>query len=535
MADLDKTYKITERVNGILEKTLNTVEPKFVKQVVEWVSKFQTSSGNLTRSKSNKDRIATFKTAIERHLQRAGYYDMISKFLVGFDEMSAAQTEIQQDLNAISLTKSFLNSFKRVAINQVITNMEKQGLLQSLINPLRNQLNIAVNQGSSLADTVASIRGQLETTEKRQGILKKLSLQSTRDALGQYDGTVNEAVRKTYKLDAILYVGSLVKDSRAQCERWTQYMDNGKRGLILFEQLEQEIMWADANGTGMIPNTTPENFCQNRGGFNCRHVAYPVRNPNKITTAGNVSSKVDADISTKEQAQAIEQLKLPVVGEFKFVEAKNIEEAKQRMTDLGIKTVDIDSYSKDQYNAMLLALENVPKKALPTIITNKKGYEDLTKLKINRKADEWMGLSLKINLYDKKSNKFQDEKIVVINSSGFKNPKSMSEKKAKYNELYSKATKGNKWYFNEFDGSSHFHELGHVYDDNKISSKQEWIEIANKWHKETKFDLLKPSKGGDFRGENGSEAFAEAFASYFGNQKKNLPSYVIEFFDKNIK
>jgi hypothetical protein len=313
MADLDKPYKITERVNGILEKTLNTVEPKFVKQVVEWVSKFQTSSGNLTRSKSNKDRIATFKTAIERHLQRAGYYDMISKFLVGFDEMSAAQTEIQQDLNAISLTKSFLNTFKRVAINQVITNMEKQGLLQSLINPLRNQLNIAVNQGSSLADTVQSIRGQLETTEKRQGILKKLSLQSTRDALGQYDGTVNEAVRKTYKLDAILYVGSLVKDSRAQCERWTQYMDNGKRGLILFEQLEQEIMWADANGTGMIPNTTPENFCQNRGGFNCRHVAYPVRNPNKITTAGNVSTKVDADISAKEQQAAIQKLKVPEV------------------------------------------------------------------------------------------------------------------------------------------------------------------------------------------------------------------------------
>jgi len=355
MADLDKPYKITERVNGILEKTLNTVEPKFVKQVVEWVGKFQTSSGNITRSKSNKDRIATFKTAIERHLQRAGYYDMISKFLVGFDEMAVAQTEIQQDLNAISLTKSFLNSFKRVAINQVITNMEKQGLLTALINPLRNQLNIAVNQGSSLSDTVASIRGQLETTEKRQGILKKLSLQSTRDALGQYDGTVNEAVRKTYKLDAILYVGSLVKDSRAQCERWTQYMDNGKRGLILFEQLEQEIMWADANGTGMIPNTTPENFCQNRGGFNCRHVAYPVRNPNKITTAGNVSTKVDADISTKEQQAAIQKLKVPEVklGFDKkyddFINNEEITDEAKILIDKLEKPKDIISNKKGSY------------------------------------------------------------------------------------------------------------------------------------------------------------------------------------------
>lgn len=279
MADLDKPYKITEKVNGILEKKLNSVEPKFVKQVVEWVTKFQTSSGNIIRTKSNRDRIATFKTAIERHLERAGYYEMVSQFLTGFDAMAEAQTEIQKDLNAIDLTKSFLNQFKRVAINQVMTNLVKQGLMTALINPLRNQLNIAVNQGSSLADTVESIRGQLSTTEKRQGILKKLSLQGTRDALGQYDGMVNEAVRKTYKLDGILYIGSLVKDSRPQCDRWVNETANGKRGLIKFEDLEEEIMWADANGTGMIPYTTPENFCQNRGGYNCRHTAYPVRIP----------------------------------------------------------------------------------------------------------------------------------------------------------------------------------------------------------------------------------------------------------------
>jgi len=32
----------------------------------------------------------------------------------------------------------------------------------------------------------------------------------------------------------------------------------------------------------MIPDTTPENFCQNRGGYNCRHIAYPVRSQNYI-------------------------------------------------------------------------------------------------------------------------------------------------------------------------------------------------------------------------------------------------------------
>ena len=175
-----------------------------------------------------------------------------------------------------------MNPFKRWAVNNVIAAMQGQGLTQTLINPLKQELLVAVNQGSSLADVVASIAGQLTTTEARQGVLKRISLQASRDALLQYDGVVNEAVRKVYKMDALLYVGSIVKDSRAQCERWVTETKNGKKGLILFADLQDEIDWADDNGTGMIPNTTPENFCQNRGGYNCRHIAYPVRSQNYI-------------------------------------------------------------------------------------------------------------------------------------------------------------------------------------------------------------------------------------------------------------
>ena len=205
---------------------------------------------------------------------------MVSGFLENFDEIGANTQLAQQELNGIAITKSFLNPFKRYAVNNVVAAMQGQGLNTNLINPIKNELLIAVNQGSSLTDVVESIAGQLSTTEQRQGILKRISLQASRDALLQYDGIVNEAVRKSYKLDALLYVGSIVKDSRAQCERWVQETKNGKKGLILFEDLQDEINWAEDNGTGMIPNTTPENFCQNRGGYNCRHIAYPVRSQN---------------------------------------------------------------------------------------------------------------------------------------------------------------------------------------------------------------------------------------------------------------
>ena len=280
--DFNKPERINDKALEILQKRFDKVEPKFVKQVVDWINKFRTTSGNLVRSKENIARLSSFKTAVNRFLEKAGYNVMVSGFLENFDEIGANTQLAQQELNGIDITKSFLNPFRRYAVNNVIAAMQGQGLNVNLINPLKNELLIAVNQGSSLTDVVTSIAGQLTTTEARQGVLKRISLQASRDALLQYDGVVNEAVRKSYKMDALLYVGSIVKDSRAQCERWVQETKNGKLGLILFEDLQSEIDWADNNGTGMIPDTTPENFCQNRGGFNCRHIAYPVRSQNYI-------------------------------------------------------------------------------------------------------------------------------------------------------------------------------------------------------------------------------------------------------------
>jgi hypothetical protein len=341
MADLNQPFKITEKANAYVEKTLGKVEPKFVQQVVDWINKFSTTNGRIIRTDANIARVGAFRTAVERFLKRAGYSEMVANYLTGFDAMANAQQEIHKDLNGIELKKSFINTFKTNAIQNVITAMEGQGLQQSLVNPLKQELFIAVNQGSSLTDVVQSISKQLTTTEQRQGVLKRIALQSSRDALGQYDGVVNEAVRNVYKLDALLYVGSLVKDSRPQCERWVNYMDNGKLGLILFDQLQDEIDWALTNGTGFIPETTPENFCQNRGGYNCRHTCYPVRNPNKITEKGNVKENVNPVISKKEQTE--------LIGLAKYTNAKTVSEAKDNINNIikdnlniNLKSVQID-------------------------------------------------------------------------------------------------------------------------------------------------------------------------------------------------
>jgi hypothetical protein len=238
--DFNKPERINQKALEILQKRFDKVEPKFVKQVVDWISKFRTTSGNLVRSKENLARLGSFKTALNRFLEKAGYNVMVSGFLENFDEIGANTQLAQQELNGLEITKSFLNPFKRFAVNNVIAAMQGQGLNTNLINPLKGELLIAVNQGSSLTDVVTSIAGQLTTSEARQGVLKRISLQASRDALLQYDGIVNEAVRKSYKLDALLYVGSLVKDSRLQCEEWVNFEENGKKVKTILKKRHDE-------------------------------------------------------------------------------------------------------------------------------------------------------------------------------------------------------------------------------------------------------------------------------------------------------
>ena len=275
--DLDKANKITNEALNDLRDRLKIVEPKFNELVLEWVQKFETSGGNITRSKRNNERLLAFKRAVERFLLESGYNEMVAKFLINFDLLEQNQQNLQKGLNDIKLTKEFMNPYKRWAINNVVAGMQGEGLSQKIVVPLQNEMFTSINQGGSMKDLLRVIENITKTTPQRNGIMTNNSIQVTRDALGGYDGVVNQAVALKYSLDGTLYVGTLVKDSRPQCERWVNYNENGTPGLIANKDIPKEIAWAKNNGTGFIMTTTPETFKQNRGGYNCRHTAYPVR------------------------------------------------------------------------------------------------------------------------------------------------------------------------------------------------------------------------------------------------------------------
>jgi len=136
---------------------------------------------------------------------------------------------------------------------------------------------------------------------KRQLVDKPLLIrhvdQVAFDALRQYNGAINDEVRKTYNLKHFFYIGSEIETTRPVCD----HIRDNYKGAISIDQLkvildefcpngipsDVSITYETVNGVkrtakkgaGMYDGTTVDNFCQNCGGNRCRHEVKWVRNP----------------------------------------------------------------------------------------------------------------------------------------------------------------------------------------------------------------------------------------------------------------
>ena len=268
--------QIIDRGTDTFVDGIKGIEGAFVSRLLDEVKRLDTKKDNtVSDTKKNRAIIGELRSRIKKIMRGVGFDDLVTGYLTNFDELQNFQQFIHLRENDIKLTKSFLNPFKSFAISKVVFDMQGQGLNVGLIKPIQDELTQSVRLGGNLVDVIRGLEDNLSTSPQRLGLFSRYLTQVSRDALGQYDGLVNERIAERFELDTWVYVGSLVKDSRPQCIRWVEM------GEIPFSEVQKEINWANRNGKGMIPNTTPSNFGQNRGGYNCRHTAIPKRSKQK--------------------------------------------------------------------------------------------------------------------------------------------------------------------------------------------------------------------------------------------------------------
>ena len=262
---------IIDEATAKLLAAIKAKEPKIIDKLKEYIARMDTQKGRFILSPFNDDAIGMMDKYVQGVLQDLGVNKDISEFVKSFDDAQSYMLGIQKDFNGIVAPTDILKKWRQYAIRTTVDSLIGNGLNASFGAPIRKALGDAVYSDGSLTDVLRQVRALAETTAGREGNLLRHYTQVSRDAVGQYAGNVNRIIAKQYNLDAIEYLGSIVKDSREQCVRWVDMEQ------ILIKDLQNEIDWAEKNGSGLIPGTNPDNFIVNRGGYNCQHEAIPVR------------------------------------------------------------------------------------------------------------------------------------------------------------------------------------------------------------------------------------------------------------------
>ena len=255
-----------------IQKSTKGLEGDFIDLLIEWILKLDTKGGFLLRGRDNQLSVGKIDALIDRFLRKTGYAKSVTRFLKDFDLIDEEVKRQQKIINGEKVNQSLITPHKKAAITRTTSDLVGNGLSQLFKQPIKDILFDSVISGGSLTDITKQVRTALTTSKKNgNGLMVRYVNQVSRDALQQYNGRINNAIRRELKLNAYIYVNSLVEDSRPQCIRWH------KMEIIKTSQLNKEIDWAFRNGKGMIKGTTKDTFAKFRGGYACRHEAIPTR------------------------------------------------------------------------------------------------------------------------------------------------------------------------------------------------------------------------------------------------------------------
>lgn len=225
-------------------------------------------------SSSNKKLMKEISAKLLTLIEKAGYGKAVKSLLDNFDDLTKNTAQAASIANNLKVAESLLTSTQQLRRDQAIAQLLGDGLSVNVVQPINQILTNQIVLGGNLQDLISEVEQVLVTNANSAkpalGLLESYATRIGRDTLFQMQGAVNQAIQQEYNLDAVLYVGTEVDDTRPQCQRWLD------REIILIKDLQDEIDWAYNNGKGMIEGTTPSTFAIERGGYNCRHAVIPI-------------------------------------------------------------------------------------------------------------------------------------------------------------------------------------------------------------------------------------------------------------------
>lgn len=282
--NIQKGIQIIDNAEVSLVESLSKLEKDLYKEILMIFENITITNGKLSSNEKTDEFILSLDRRISRILSQSGYKGSVTKYLTNFDKIAQNVKDVQSKMNNVNLLSSQIEPFKRIEASNAWDNLLGSGVNKSFVQPVRQGLYRNIMFGATVADVEKLVKEYVISTKNADSKLLRYVKQVSRDSLSQFDGGLQQKIAIELDFNACRYVGSLIKDSRAQCVKWV-----GDGLIKLDEAFEAEIQKAIdgrliENGkasSGMIKDTTLATFMSNRGGYNCRHRAITTKIFNK--------------------------------------------------------------------------------------------------------------------------------------------------------------------------------------------------------------------------------------------------------------
>ena len=249
---------------------LTEVNARLFTSVLDIVSKIPTDKdGNIVNNRKTRALLDMIKEEVQKVLNESGFFVLTDELFESFDTLIEGVQDIHKEINGISVPRSLLTPQKRLFTEQLKARLLDAGIRSEFSLPLEQALFSYVRNNARIIDLERNIRATVQDN------LKRWAGEAARDAVYGYQGAMHDTVKAEYDLNGFIYVGTIRENTRAQCKKWLNKAEKDAYWA-------KEIKWAKKGGTynkqrarGFMPNTTLDNFSQNRGGFNCLHEAIP--------------------------------------------------------------------------------------------------------------------------------------------------------------------------------------------------------------------------------------------------------------------
>jgi hypothetical protein len=314
--------EFTDQIIEIIDKkdaAINTAESQLLEQlgpteklifaeIKKLIDKFNVSGGKIDFNDTNVELVNTINQTIVDAIQKSKMPGTIRQYLRDFDTIKEFNVDVHSKLNGLSTKEleDLINPIQKQMVQQTLDGLTGAGVDANFIEPVKNGIYKNIVGGATRSDLENFLNAYVVGTPELNGLYSRYVKQVSRDALGQFDGQINAKIADEFGLDAFRYVGSIIDDSRSQCVRWV-----GKR-ILEKSEMQSEINWANNNGSGMIPGTTPENFLVYRGGYNCRHRAIPFKLTKSQRERLQKEQTTEATEATKKTETQIKEVKRDV-------------------------------------------------------------------------------------------------------------------------------------------------------------------------------------------------------------------------------